>query len=84
MKIRVAPIDEKMRALEMVWPCSKVIAGKKVSELIQVKRKKKGRKRPKRTLVKVIKNDMSINKVTKSMILDRIEWRRRMHVANSN
>ena len=52
MKIRVAPIDEKMRALEMVWPCSKVIAGKKVSELIQVKRKKKGRKRPKRTLVK--------------------------------
>ena len=79
LKIRVAPIDDKMRALEMIWPCSKVIASKKKSELIQIKRK-----RPKRTLVKVIKNDMSINKVTKSTILDRIEWRRRMHVANSN
>ena len=55
MKIRVAPIDEKMRALEIVWPCSKVITGKKISELIQVERMKKGRKRPKRTLAKVIK-----------------------------
>ena len=84
MKIRVAPIDEKMRALEIVWPCSKVITGKKISELIQVERMKKGRKRPKRTLVKVIKNDMSIKGVSENMTLDRVEWRQRIHMTDPN
>ena len=44
---------------------------------------KKGRGRPKITLVEVIKKDMSIRKVTKSMTSNRIKWRKRIHVANA-
>ena len=47
---------------------------------------KKGRGRQKMISVEVIKNkkDILIRKVTKSMILDRIEWRKIIYVANSN
>jgi hypothetical protein len=41
-----------------------------------------GRGRCKITLVEVVKNDMSIKEVTKSMMLDIIEWWRRTHVVN--
>ena len=51
-------------------------------KLIQVEWKKKGRGRPKTTLVEVVKTDMSIKKMTKSMNLDRIEWWKRIHVAD--
>ena len=40
------------------------------SDYIQVERRKKGRGRPKITLVKVVKNDVSIKEVTLSVILD--------------
>ena len=43
------------------------------SEFIQVEGKKKGRGRPKITLVEVIKKYMSITGVTESMTLDRVE-----------
>ena len=43
------------------------------SEFIQVEETKKGRGRPKIILVEVIKNDMSINGVIKSMNLDKAE-----------
>ncbi len=43
------------------------------SELIQVKGMKKDRGRPKITLIEVIKKDMSIKDVTKSITSDRIE-----------
>ena len=52
------------------------------SELIQVEETKTGRRRPKIKVVKLVKNDMSIKQVTKSMILDRIEWWKRIHVAD--
>ena len=42
---------------------------------------KEGRGRPKVTLV-VVKKDMSIKKVTKSMISDRIEWSKRIYAAD--
>ena len=54
------------------------------SELIQVKSTKKEEGRPKITLIEVVKNDMLINNVTKSMTLDKIEWRKRIHVADPN
>ena len=41
--------------------------------LREMKKKKKSRGRPKFTLVKVLKNNMSITKVAKSMALDIIE-----------
>ena len=44
----------------------------------QVKGTKRGRGRPKITLVKVVKKiNMLIKEVTKRMILDRIEWQRK-------
>ncbi len=52
------------------------------SKLIQVEWKKNGRGRPKKILVEVVKTDMSIKKITKSMNLDRIEWWKRIHVAD--
>ena len=44
---------------------------------------KKGRRRPKIILL-VVKKDMSIKKVTKIMTLNRIEWRKRIHLVNPN
>ena len=63
----------------MVWLCSKGATNTPVrkSEFIQVKGTKKGRGRPKITLVEVIKNDMSIKEVTQCMTLDGIEWWKR-------
>lgn len=55
---------------------------KKKSELIQVVGAKKGRRRPKITLVEVIKKGMSIRVVIESMNLDRVEWRKKIHVAD--
>ena len=43
------------------------------SKLIQVKGMKKDRGRPKITLIEVVKKDMSIKDVTKSITSDRIE-----------
>ena len=43
------------------------------SELIQIEEMKKGKGRPKITLVEVAKEEISIKVVTKSMFLDRIE-----------
>ncbi len=43
------------------------------NELIQVEGTKKGRVRQKTTLIEVVKNDLSIKKITENMILDRTE-----------
>ena len=45
--------------------------------LIQVEATKKDRGTSKISLLEVVKN-MSMKEVTKSMVLDRIEWRRRI------
>ena len=52
------------------------------SELIQIEEMKKGKGRPKITLVEVAKEEISNKVVTKSMLLDRIEWLRRIHVVD--
>lgn len=51
-------------------------------ELIQVEWTKKSRGRPKITLGEVVKNDMWIKDVIESMILGRIEWRKRIYVVD--
>ena len=43
---------------------------------------KKGRGKQKITLVEVVKKDMSIKEVTESMTLDKIECKKRIHVAD--
>lgn len=42
--------------------------------------KKKGRARPKITLTEIVKNEMLIKVVLKSMTLHKIEWQKRIHV----
>ena len=54
----------------------------KKSELIKLKQWKKGRGRPKITLVEVVKNDMLIKEVTESIALDEIEWWKIIHVVD--
>ena len=53
-------------------------------ELIQVEGSKKGSGRLKIKLVLVIKKETSIREVTETMTLDRIEWRKRIHIADPN
>ena len=85
LKIRMAPIDEKMRESRLTqfdyMQRREINAPVRKSELIQ-KKKKRGRGRPKITIVEVVKNDMSIKEVRKSEILDRIEWWKRIHKAD--
>ena len=54
------------------------------SELIQVKGTQRVRGRPKITLVELIKNEISIEKVRESMTLDRIEWKERIYIVLEN
>ena len=54
------------------------------SELIQVEGTKKGKRRPKITLIEVIKNNMSIKEVIERLTLDKIKWRKRIHITNPN
>ena len=48
--------------------------------MIQVEKKKRVGE-DQITLIEVVQKDMSIKKVTESMISERIEWRKRIHVA---
>ena len=52
------------------------------SDLIQVNRMKRGKERPKITLVEIVKMNILVKEETKNMILDRIEWWRKMHVVD--
>jgi len=47
-------------------------------------KKRKKVEEDQKSLVEVIKNDMSIKEVTQCMTLDRIERRKRTHVADLN
>ncbi len=50
--------------------------------LIGVKRTKKGKVRQKLELIEIVKNDMWIEKVTKNMTSNKIQWRKRIDVAD--
>ena len=66
LKIVVTLIDERMRESR-----GEQLMGRK-SSWSRIKEQKKGRGRPKITLVEVIIKDMSIREVTEGMISDRI------------
>ena len=73
----VAHIDEKigescLRFFDHVQRRA-INAQVRKSELIRVKGMKKGRGRPRIALIELVKKDMSIMKITKGMISDRIE-----------
>ena len=43
---------------------------------------KRGKERPKIKLVEIVKMNILVKEVTKSTILDRIEWWRKIHVVD--
>ncbi|XP_054787150.1 uncharacterized protein LOC129293296 [Prosopis cineraria] len=85
-KVRVAPIEEKMVENRLRWfghvqrrpreaPVRRV-------EHITLSPIKRGRGRPKRTLLEVVERDLLINNISKSLINDRAQWRLAIHVAD--
>ncbi|XP_040866013.1 plant cysteine oxidase 3 isoform X6 [Glycine max] len=83
---RVAPIVEKMVENRLRWfghverrPVDSV-----VRRVDQMERRQtiRGRGRPKKTIREVIKKDLELNDLDRSMVLDRTLWRKLIHVAN--
>ena len=72
----MAPIDEKVGESFLRWfgDVSRNAINAPVKKIeFNLREQKKIRGRPKLTLIDIVKNDMSINEVTKSMTSDRIE-----------
>ena len=70
LKIRVVPIDEKMRENRLRWfshvQMRVINALIRKNEFIQVERIKKDRGRPKISLVEIVNKDMSIKEATEN------------------
>ena len=70
LKIRVVPIDEKMRENHLRWfshvQMRVINALLRKNEFIQVERIKKGRGRLKITLVETVKKDLSMKEATEN------------------
>ena len=66
----------------MIWPHRMQIKDAPVRrvEKIDIAQGKKLRGRPKRTWMDMIKNDMKLLELEESMVVDRNDWRRRIHV----
>ncbi|KAL5164575.1 Craniofacial development protein 2 [Glycine soja] len=85
-RVGVAPIVEKMVENRLRWfghverrPVDSV-----VRRVDQMERRQtiRGRGRPKKTIREVIKKDLEINDLDRSMVLDRTLWRKLIHVAD--
>ncbi|KAH1219602.1 LINE-1 retrotransposable element ORF2 protein [Glycine max] len=85
-RVGVAPIVEKMMENRLRWfghverrPVDSV-----VRRVDQMERRQtiRGRGRPKKTIREVIKKDLEINGLDRSMVLDRTLWRKLIHVAD--
>ncbi|KAH1255661.1 Retrovirus-related Pol polyprotein from type-2 retrotransposable element R2DM [Glycine max] len=85
-RVGVAPIVEKMVENRLRWfghverrPIDSV-----VRRVDQMERRQtiRGRGRPKKTIREVIKKDLEINGLDRSMILDRTLWQKLIHVAD--
>ncbi|KAL5134814.1 Craniofacial development protein 2 [Glycine soja] len=85
-RVGVAPIVEKMVENRLRWfghverrPVDSV-----VRRVDQMERRQtiRGRGRPKKTIREVIKKDLELNDLDRSMVLDRTFWRKLIHVAD--
>ncbi|KAL5166585.1 hypothetical protein HKD37_18G051517 [Glycine soja] len=85
-RVGVAPIVEKMVKNRLRWfehverrPVDSV-----VRRVDQMERRQtiRGRGRPKKTIREVIKKDLELNDLDRSMVLDRTLWRKLIHVAD--
>lgn len=52
-------------------------------EALQVKGRGRGRRKPKKCLMEVLHNDMSLLGLFSPLIFDRAMWKRRIHVADT-
>ncbi|KAH1228537.1 Craniofacial development protein 2 [Glycine max] len=85
-RVGVAPIVEKMVENRLRWfghverrPVDSVVRRVNQMERRQTIR---GRGRPKKTIREVIKKDLELNDLDRSMVLDRTLWRKLIHVAD--
>ncbi|KAL5134644.1 hypothetical protein HKD37_03G007756 [Glycine soja] len=85
-RVGVAPIVEKMVENRLRWfghverrPVDSVVRRVDQTERRQTIR---GRGRPKKTIREVIKKDLELNDLDRSMVLDRTLWRKLIHVAD--
>ncbi|KAL5178480.1 Craniofacial development protein 2 [Glycine soja] len=85
-RVGVAPIVEKMVENRLRWfghverrPVDSI-----VRRVDQMERRQtiRGRGRPKKTIREVIKKDLALNDLDRSMVLDRTLWRKLIHVAD--
>ena len=86
LKIRVTPIDEKMRASS--FRSFGYVHRRAINELEKVSwfklRERKNVEDEKIILIELVKMDMSIEEVRESMTLKKIEWRKIIHVVDFN
>ncbi|KAJ7976901.1 Retrovirus-related Pol polyprotein LINE-1 [Quillaja saponaria] len=87
-KVKVAPIEEKMRENRLRWfghiqrrPMDAVV---KQGDMVQVPGVRQGNGRPKLTWGAVIEKDMAVLGINENLVLDRYEWRKRIHIADPN
>ena len=83
LKIGVAPIDEKIKErFEMVWSC---LEERNKNEWVSLNwEDKKGKEKTQNNISRSNKKDLSIKEATKSMTLDKIEWKKGIHVTGPN
>ena len=82
-KIGVAPIKEKMRENYLrVWPCVSrpTDASVRRVECIKLEQVKRAQGRLKKTWMEVIRQDIKAKGLNESILLDRNEWRKLIHV----
>ncbi|KAL5164394.1 hypothetical protein HKD37_18G049725 [Glycine soja] len=85
-RVGVAPIVEKMVENRLRWfghverrPVDSVV--RRVDQM-EGRQTIQGRGRPKKTIREVIKKDLELNDLDRSMVLDRTLWRKLIHVAD--
>ncbi|KAH1243240.1 LINE-1 reverse transcriptase [Glycine max] len=85
-RVGVAPIVEKMVENRLRWfgYVERIPVDSVVRRVDQMERRQtiRDRGRPKKTIREVIKKDLELNDLDRSMVLDRTLWRKLIHVAD--
>ena len=82
----VAPIEDKMRENRLWWfghiQQRHLDVPVRKSDLLTIHDNARGRERPKLTWTGIIEKDITIYNLSVNLALNRIEWRKQIHVAN--
>ena len=84
--VGVAPIEDKIRENRLRWfghiqrkPLDALV---RKSDFLTIHGNARGRGRPKLTWIEIIKKDITICNLSVNLALNRIEWRKQIHVAD--